>query len=132
MGSCVGDPDSGIRVLVGRGATLVEGTNVTVELQAIATKRTIEINRRGFFTIVLCMAEFPFMLKHTHPRLITPLSMGEFLLSTWIVSDWTVLHRMTTKQASTISISHLLSNRHSVSNGIEKPIQAIGQSTLLL
>jgi hypothetical protein len=84
-GSCVGDPDSGTSVFVGKGATLVEGTNVTVELQAVATKRTMEINKRGFFTIVLYMAEVPFTLKDINQQLKTPLPLGEFLLSDRIV-----------------------------------------------
>src|SRR5574341_168881 len=78
--SCVGDPDSGISVFVGSGATLVEGTSVTDGLHAVAMTRARR-KKRFFFTIVLCMAEFPFMHKHTYPRLKTPLSMGEFLLS---------------------------------------------------
>jgi hypothetical protein len=65
-GFCVGDPDSGISVFVGRGATLVAGTNVTVELHAVATKRTMERNRRGFFIIVLRMGDAPFRLKDTY------------------------------------------------------------------
>jgi hypothetical protein len=68
-------------VFVGMGAGSVEGATGTDGAHAVATTRTMERQRRVFFTIVLCMAEFPFSFKHTHIEMKTPLSTGEFSLS---------------------------------------------------
>jgi len=73
----VGLPDIALIVFVGRGTGLVEGATDTDISHAIATTMNREMNKRGFF-IVLCMAEFPFVLDHSSQERKTPLPLEEF------------------------------------------------------
>jgi hypothetical protein len=57
-------PVAGIMVFVGRGAGPVEGATDTDMSQAMATRMNREISKRLFFTIILCMVRFPFVLDH--------------------------------------------------------------------
>jgi hypothetical protein len=74
---------AGIIVFVGTGAVLVEGTTVTDRSHAKDTTMNMERNKKIFFTVVLCMVEFPFMFNHIHQECKTPPSLGESLLSEW-------------------------------------------------
>jgi hypothetical protein len=63
-GKVVGLPETALTVLVDRGAGLVEGATDTDMSHAMATTMNMEMNKRGFFTRLMFMAEFPFTLDH--------------------------------------------------------------------
>jgi len=65
-------------LFVGREAGLVEGATVTVRSHAMAMTMNMEINKSGLFTIVLCMAEFPFMLIIAISNIKLPRRWGSF------------------------------------------------------
>jgi hypothetical protein len=62
----MGVAEAGMVVFVGRGAGLVEGATVTDRSHAEVTMMIREMFKRGFFSSVLYMAEFPFVLDHSH------------------------------------------------------------------
>jgi len=79
-GIWIGAEVAGIIVFVGRGAGLVDcGTGADI-LHANDTKIKMDGNRRIFFTIVLCMVAFPFMLDHSHYGWGTPLPLESVLI----------------------------------------------------
>jgi hypothetical protein len=66
LGIALGIGEAGTTMFVGRGAGLVEGATDTDRSQAVVTSMSMKMDKRDLFRIVLFMAEFPFILKHTH------------------------------------------------------------------
>jgi hypothetical protein len=61
----VGMAEPTFMVFVGRGAGLVEGATDTDMSHAVATATNREMNKSGFFTILVYMAESPFVRDDT-------------------------------------------------------------------
>jgi hypothetical protein len=76
---CVGASVAGTTGFVGNGAGLVGDATVTDKSHARDITINRERNKRTFFTIVLCILKFPFILNHTYQKQKTPPAAGESL-----------------------------------------------------
>jgi hypothetical protein len=75
----VGASVAGTNVFAGNEVGLVGGAIDTDKSQARDITINRERNKRTFFTIVLCIVKFPFILNRTHQKEKTPPPPGESL-----------------------------------------------------